>query len=75
VTPAIALVLLGFGVGALVAADRGAPRGPLSLRARADTLRKETSRAQEISTLASRRARELMDRWSEAEDAAREAGQ
>lgn len=74
-TPATALVLLGFGLGALVVADRTSPREPQSLQARADTLREQTSRAQEVSARASQRARELMDQWIAAEDAARKAGQ
>lgn len=69
-----ALVLLGFGVGALVVADHARSRGSLSLRDRADALRAQTSRAQETSASASRRARELMDQWSAAEEAARKAG-
>jgi hypothetical protein len=73
VTPATALALLGFGIGALVVTDRSGSRESPSLRA--DTLREQTVQAQEISARASRRARELMDQWSAAEDAAREAGQ
>jgi hypothetical protein len=76
VTPATALVLLGFGVGALVVADRAvAPSGQLSLRARADALRAQASSAQDASARWSARARKLMDQWSAAEGAARKAGQ
>lgn len=72
-TPATALVLLGFGVGALVVADRTALRERAPLRA--DTLREQAVRAQEASARASRRARELMDQWIAAEDDAQKAGQ
>jgi hypothetical protein len=69
------LVLLGFGIGALAVAGRSAAREPqLTLRQHADTLREQTSQAQETSARASRRARELMDQWSVAEDAARKTG-
>jgi len=74
VTPATALVLLGLGLGTLIAASPAQRRTP-SLRERADTLRAQTSRAQEASARASSRARELMDQWSAAEDAARKARQ
>jgi hypothetical protein len=69
------IVLLGVGVGALTVAGRSAAREPqLTLRQRADALRAQTAQAQETSARASRRARELMDQWSVAEDAARKAG-
>lgn len=73
-SPATALVLLGFGLGALVVADRSSPRGPLSLRASTDALRAQTVQAQELAAQASRRARELMDQWIAAEDDACKEG-
>lgn len=75
VTPVTARVLLDFGVVAPIVAGRSAPRGPQSLRARAAMLRTETTRAQETSARASRRARGLMTQWSVAEGTARKAGQ
>jgi hypothetical protein len=69
------ILLLGVGLGAVAFAGRSVGREPPStLRQRADNLRAETARAQELSARVSRRARELMDQWSAAEDAARKAG-
>jgi hypothetical protein len=73
VTPASALVLIGFGVGALAVAGRGVSRAP-SLRAQADMLREQTRQAQLNSAQASLHARELAARWSALEDAARREG-
>lgn len=74
-SPATALVLLGLGLGALVVADRASPRVARPLRERAVVLQQQATRAQEASALSSRRARELVDQWSAAEDAAQKAGQ
>lgn len=73
-TSATALVLLGFGIGALVVADHAASRGPRSLRESADTFRTLARQAQERSAATAQRARELANQWSIAEDAARKAG-
>lgn len=74
-TAASVLVLLGFGVGVLIIAGRSpANDRAQTLRSHADALREQTSRAQETSARTSRHARELMDQWSAAEDAARKAG-
>lgn len=78
-TPATALVLLGFGVGALMVAGRGllreqpssSLREQSSLRTRADALRQHARAAQEHSARISLAARELMAKWNEAEDVAR----
>jgi len=74
VTPGAVIVLLGFGLGALVVAGQSSPRGATessSPRERADALRAKTIQAQQASARASRTARELMAAWSAAEDAAR----
>lgn len=68
-TAGTALVLLGFGLGTLIAASQAAPYA--SPRARADMLRERALEAQQRSAQASRAARELTARWSEAENAAR----
>jgi hypothetical protein len=55
VTPATALVLLGFGIGALMmAAGQPNPR----------TLREQALDAQKTSAQAAQRARELMEKWN-----------
>jgi len=70
-TTGTALVLLGFGVGALIGAGQAAPREPQSPRARADALRERAAFAQQSSARASHHARELTAMWSDAENAAR----
>jgi HD-like signal output (HDOD) protein len=71
-TPGTALVLLGFGLGALIVVGRSNPRAlPLSPREQADTLRKRALEAQRCAARASQLARDLAARWTEAEDAAR----
>ncbi len=64
-TPGTTLVLLGFGLGALVVASQRNDRG--SHRSIADdaTLRARAIEAQQISARASQRARELAALWSE----------
>jgi hypothetical protein len=74
VTPGTALVLLGFGLGALVVVGGSGTRDirvSESPRERADALRSRTIEAQAISARASQAARDLMDQWSRAEEAAR----
>ena len=70
-TAGTALVLLGFGLGTLIAASQAAPREPQSPRARADNLRERAAFAQQSSARAAQYARELAARWSDAENAAR----
>jgi len=71
--PATALLLLGLGVVAVAAAGRSSsPR--IALRDQADELRARAIHAQRISAKTSAQARELMEQWSAAERAAREAG-
>jgi hypothetical protein len=71
-TGGVAIVLLGLGVGVVVAANRSsAPTTPQSPRARADALRVQAADAQLASARASQIAREITARWSVAEDAAR----
>ncbi len=70
-TPGAAIVLIGLGLGTFVVAGRSDPRAPTSPRERADTLRARAVEAQLASARASRIARELMERWSRAEDDAR----
>jgi hypothetical protein len=63
-------VLLGFGLGALVMVGQSAPRAAVSARDRAEALRMRTIEAQKRSAVASQLARDLMEQWSQAEDAA-----
>lgn len=73
-TRGAAILLFGLGIGAAIV-GAGRADSTASPRQRADALRAQTSRAQETSAAAARRARDLMDQWIAAEDAARKAGQ
>lgn len=59
-TSGTALVLLGFGLGALIMAGQSAT----APRSSTDELRARVLEAQRISAAASRRARELAALWS-----------
>jgi len=66
VTPGTAIVLLGFGIGALVVAGRAEPRGVVRPQDRPEELRDRAIEAQVRAATASREARELTARWSSA---------
>lgn len=56
------LVLLGFGLGALILAGQSSPRAEAAPR---DALRARAIEAQRISAIATQRARDLAARWSD----------
>ncbi len=68
-TPPVVLALLGFGLGALVVANRR-----VDLRAE-PTLRERAIEAQKISACASQLARDLTARWCAEEARRRETSQ
>lgn len=61
------LVLLGFGLGALLVANRGTTREDPRAPSRVNQLRARAIEAQRTSAMASRRAREVTALWLEQE--------
>jgi hypothetical protein len=60
-------VLLGFGLGALIVASQRGRRGDPRSASRAAPLQELAIEAQQISAIASQRARALSARWSDQE--------